>query len=468
MVQNGQARERNSRGAAQPSAGLVRELWSLGGGEPPDLGRLAFSGPEHVLPSKFAVTEAAATSVAAATLAAATVLEARGGPRSDVTIDRAHAAAAFSLERLLRVDGGTRDPWATLSGLYETRDLRHVQPHCNFPHHAQGVADRLGVPSQREAFEAAIAEWDAVDLEAALIDAGMVGAMYRTLDEWDAHLHAAAKRALPVLELALLGNAGGRELSASERPLDGVRVLDCSRVLAGPVAGMTLASHGADVLRIGADHLPYTGAVIATGFGKRNTNIDLRSDEERATFTRLLEDADVMIDAFRPGALEALGFGPEEVARIRPGIVLVQLCAFDWTGPWGGRRGFDSIIQTTTGIAMAAADEDGRPVHLPVQALDHATGFLAAFAAMRGLARRQSEGGSWLARLSLLRTRNWLVGLGGGGSPEAPVNLETYLHEVDSAFGRLSAVRAVGGLDASPPRWDRAPSEIGSAAAEWL
>ena len=183
----------------------------------------------------------------------------------------------------------------------------------------------------------------------------------------------------------------------------------------------------------------------------------------------MLGDADILIDAFRPGALAAYGYGPEEVAAIRPGIVMVQLCAFDWTGPWGGRRGFDSILQSTTGIALAAADTDGTPKHLPVQALDHATGYLAAFAAMRGLARRQVEGGSWLARLSLLRTRNWLVGLGPGGEPDGPVDLTSYLDEIDSpAFGRMQAVRPLDALPASPARWGGAPSPIGSSEAVWL
>jgi len=446
----------------------VETLWSLTGGSPAATDGIDVTGLQHVLPSRFAVTEAAAVSIGAATLGAADLLVTRGGPRQRASIDRAHAAAAFSGERLLRIDGKPIAGWADLSGAYRTRDDRLLQLHCNFPHHAQGVADRLGVPLERAAFETAIAQWDALDLETTLIEDGMIAAAYRTLEEWDAHPHAQATAALPPLELSRIGDADLAPLPAAGRPLEGVRVLDCSRVLAGPVAGMVLASHGADVLRVGADHLPTVEiGVMATGFGKRNTNIDLRTAQGRETFTRLLANADVLIDAFRPGALEAHGFGPEQVAQLRPGIVVVQLCAFDWMGPWAGRRGYDSILQSTTGIALAAATEDGSPTHLPVQALDHATGFLAAFVATRGLARRQIEGGSWLARLSLLRTRNWLLCLGDGGAPGAPVDLETYTHEVDSPFGRMRAVRPVGGLSASPPRWDRAPSEIGSAQAEW-
>jgi len=446
----------------------VAALRALTGGASADLDWLEFSGLEHILDSPFAVTEAAAVSVGAAALAAAELFEARGGIAQPIMVDRAHAIAAFSIERLLRVDGQPMEAWAALSGAYQTRDERYIQLHCNFPHHAQGVADRLGVGVDRAAFTEAILGWDAVDLEGALIEDGMIGAAYRTLEEWDAHPHALATSSLPPLELSRIGDADVAPLPAASRPLEGVRVLDCSRVLAGPVAGMTLASHGADVMRVGASHLPTVeNGVISTGFGKRSAEIDLRTDEGKATFTRMLSEADVLIDAFRPGALERHGFGPTEVAGIRPGIVMVQLCAFDWSGPWAGRRGFDSIIQSTTGIALAAS-EDGTPKHLPVQVLDHATGYLAAFAALRALTRRQTEGGSWLARLSLLRTRNWLVGLGPGGGPEEPVGLKRYTEEVESAFGSLTAVRPFGGLPASPARWDRAPSPMGSDAAEWL
>ena len=446
----------------------VAALHALTGGASPDLDWLEFSGPQQILASPFAVTEAAAASVAAATLAAAELFEARGGIAQPIDVDRAHAVAAFSIERLLRVNGDPVEAWAALSGAYRTRDRRYIQLHCNFPHHAQGVADVLDVPKGRAAFEQAIGGWDAVDLEAALIEAGMVGAAYRTLDEWNAHPHAFATAGLPPLEVSRIGDADIRPFPAAERPLEGIRVLDCSRVLAGPVAGMTLASHGADVLRVGAEHLPTVdNGVISTGFGKRSAHIDLRTLEGKATFTRLLSEADVLIDAFRPGALESHGFGPAEVARICPGIVMVQLCAFDWSGPWAGRRGFDSIIQSTTGLALAAS-EDGAPKPLPVQVLDHATGYLAAFAALRALTRRQSEGGSWLARLSLLRTRNWLVNLGAGGEPDEPASLKRYTHELDSAFGTLTAVRPFDDLPASPARWDRAPSPVGSDSAEWL
>lgn len=450
----------------------IADLWSLTGGDQEALERLELTGPERIFASPFDVSGLASASVGVASLAAGELLSARGGPTQTVTVDRLHAAAAFAAERLLRIDSKPVEAWADLSGTYESKDGRHILLHCNFPHHAEGVVKRLAVAPERAAVESAVAEWDAIELETALIDDGMIAAAYRTMDEWAAHPHATATAALPALELDRFADADVRPLPKASRPLEGVRVLDVSRVLAGPVAGMTLASHGAEVLRVGAAHLPTVDSgVRTTGFGKRNADIDLRTPAGKTALTRLLGDADVLIDAYRPGALASLGFGPAQLSAIRPGLVIVQLCAFDWTGPWAGRRGFDSIIQATTGLAMEAAraTDSDRPVHLPVQALDHATGFLAAHAAMRGLTRRQTEGGTWLTQLSLLRTRNWLTSLGQAPpAPESTPSFEPYLHEVESTFGKLTAVRPVGDLPKSPPKWDRPPTPTGTADPTWL
>jgi crotonobetainyl-CoA:carnitine CoA-transferase CaiB-like acyl-CoA transferase len=297
----------------------------------------------------------------------------------------------------------------------------------------------------------------------------MIGAMYRTMDEWSGHPHARATVGLPLIEMTPLapGDPINTTTPKAELPLSGVRVLDCSRVLAGPVAGQTLANLGADVLRVGADHLPHVEtAVIATGTGKRNTSIDLRSNEGRDTFVRLLRDADVVLDAFRPGALEQFGFGPDEIAAISPLTSVVQICAFDWIGPWAGRRGFDSIVQSTTGIALAGAQMSGSetPTHLPVQTLDYATGFFAAAAAIRAIHRSRTLGGSSNAKLSLLRTRNWLVSLGGPKEFEpgsiSPTSDQT--QTVGSDFGRVELVRPFIG------RWQHGPNRLGTSQATWL
>jgi crotonobetainyl-CoA:carnitine CoA-transferase CaiB-like acyl-CoA transferase len=408
-------------------------------------------------------TGLAASASCAAVVAA--VAELAGEPAA--TIDQSLALASFSTHAL--VDGQPMPKWASLSGFYRTADDRFVQLHCNFPHHAAGAAARLGVAVNRQAFEDAIAQWNAADLEAALIADGMIGAMYRTMDEWAAHPHALATAGLPLIEMSplALGDPETGRSATQDSPLAGVRVLDCSRVLAGPVAGQTLANLGADVLRVGADHLPHVETcVIATGTGKRNVSLDLRSADARETFAHLIRDADVVVDAFRPGALEQFGFGPHEIAAISAQTSVVQICAFDWVGPWAGRRGFDSIVQSTTGIALAGSEMSGSetPTHLPVQTLDYATGLFAAAAAIRAIHRTRTFGGSSNAKLSLLRTRNWLVDLGPPRQfePGSIVPSHDQTQTAESDFGQVELVRPFIG------RWQHGPQRLGTSLANWL
>lgn len=453
---------------ASSTGPAVADLWDLVPG-PTELGPASCRVVPATVPiaSGYRLADIAGATVAAATLAAKDAGAALGrGPRGPITIDTDHALADWRAHVLL--DGRAPAMWAELSGRYRTADDRFVQLHCNFPHHAAGVAARLGVDPIRDQVAAAIAGWEAFELEDVMRRDGMIAAAYRRPAEWADHPHAAATDPLPLISIDRLGDAEAAKprAGAGDRPLSGVRVLDCSRVLAGPVCGRTLAAHGAQVLRVAAPHLPsIEGAVLATGFGKRNADVDLETDEGRATFSRLLEQADVFVDAYRPGALAARGFSAERAAELRPGIVVVEICAFDWVGPWAGRRGYDSIVQSTTGIALGQADAIGadEPVHLPVQALDFGTGYLAAFAAARLLADQRRRGGSLRARVSLLRTRNWLVGLGGPEpfQPGVRADIDRYLHTMDSGFGPLTAVTPVAG------RWDLPPSPLGSSPAEW-
>ncbi|MEM1331887.1 MAG: CoA transferase [Actinomycetota bacterium] len=373
----------------------------------------------------------------------------------------------------VRVDGAPVPQWAELSGMYETGDRRHLQIHANFPHHAAGVIEHLGTSATRDALAAAIAERDGEELETELIERGMVAALVRDLDQWSRHPHAAATDTLPLVTVDRIGDAPG----GTHPSMHDLRVLDCSRVLAGPVAGQLFATAGADVLRVGAAHLPTVEVgVLSTGFGKRNTDLDLRTRVGRAAMDELLGTTDVWIDAYRPGALSGLGVDPRRAAELRPGIVIVQISAFDaepdTRGPWAGRRGHDSIVQSTTGVRAAggthAVDATGDPLEatprgLPVQALDHATGFLAAGVAARLVARQRAEGGSWLARLSLLRTRNRLVALGGPATyTPTPVDVgTTWCDTVTADIGRVTAVRPFVG------RWTGPPMALGSSRARW-
>jgi len=395
---------------------------------------------------------ASAFDVDGASLAAAVLANLSFGVTA---VDRDRILALFSGK--VEVNGIALPHWADLSGYYATSDGGHIQFHCNFPHHAAGVVARLCCEPTRDSIQQAVLSHDPYVLEQQLIDDGMIAAKLRTTDEWAEHPHARATVDLPLITVERLGDAPPRD------PSRRLKVLDCSRVLAGPVAGATFAAHGADVLLVGAAHLPSVEAgVLTTGFGKRNTFTDLDTDVGRADFRRLLDTADIWIDAYRPGSFASRGF---PVERCAPGTVTVQLCAFDWVGPWAARRGFDSIVQSTTGIVDASSLASGRsePTPLPVQALDYCTGLLAAFAGAQ-LARHQSEhGGTWLARLSLLRTRNWLVSLASPRpfEPRPAIPLSSAMHTVATPFGDVTSALPIGG------RWPHGPQPLGSADPAW-
>ncbi len=439
------------------------------------------AGPPVALPSVFDVTEAATTAVAASTLAAAcwrALARAGGssGPAVDpVSVDRRHAALSFRTERHLSVDGAApADLWDPLAGYYPARDGGWVQLHTNFPHHRDAVLRVLGVEGERVAVAAALADRDAGRFEEAVAAAGGCAARLRTTDEWTADPAAAAVAAQPLVALDRIGDAPA-EAAPPPGPAEGarnLRVLDLTRVVAGPVAGMALADHGADVLHVlGPAMATFDALHVGTGFGKREAHLDLRDPGDRDRFLALVEDADVVLDAFRPGALAGLGLGIDDLVARRPGLVVVQLSAYGQEGPRAGWRGFDSLVQTTSGICDEGRKAAGRdePTPLPAQVLDHATGHLAAFAALAGILRRHHEGGSWRARLSLARTAHWLVGLprvpeGASVAGEDPTDL---LERTESPFGTLTSIRPPGAIGGVPVAHRGPPHPRGSHAPAW-
>ncbi|GAB3577190.1 CoA transferase [Amycolatopsis endophytica] len=438
-------------------------LWRDLTGDAP--GPVGITGAETVLPGPFRVAAAASASVAAATLAAADLLRLRGIEPGVVRVDTRHAAAAFRSEKLVRVDGEPPgDVWAVLSGDYRATD-GWVKLHCNYPHHAAAVRRALGVPEDRDAVAVAVGERDAWDVQESVVADGGAAAAMRTREQWLGSPMGRALDGAPLVAFEAIGPASVRPLPESPRPLGGMRVLDLTHVIAGPVAGRVLAAHGADVLHVGAAHLPTVHPlVVDTGMGKRSAHLDLRTADGRAALWRLIGEADVLLQSFRPGALAGLGFTADRLAWARPGIVLVELNAWGWHGPWRQRRGFDSLVQMASGIAWG--DDGPRP--LPVQALDHATGWLAAAAAMIALRRRATEGGSLRARLALARTGRWLDSLGRCTEAGATVDVSGFLAETDSGFGRLRYVTMPGSVPGAEPGWSRPSPVPGSSPAEWL
>lgn len=458
------------------SRDLVADLWSQAGLGAAPLDRLSLTGAEPVLPSSFRVDALAQAVIAAAGLAAAEIARRARGLDQTVAVDIAHAANEFRSERHLRVDGADApELWDALAGVYRCGDGRWVRLHTNFAHHRRGVVEVLGCADDRESVAAALAGRDAESFETEASARGLVVAMMRSFAEWDAHPHAAAVAARPLLDIARTGEAPPRPLPAGPRPLEGLRVLDLTRIIAGPVAARTLAAHGAEVLAITGPHLPaILPAVMDTGRGKLQAQLDLRTPEGRAALAELVRTADLFIEGYRPGGLAALGFGPEELARLNPSIVAVSLSAYGAEGPWSHKRGFDSLVQCATGFNHAEAQAAGetKPRALPCQALDHGAGYLMAFAAMAALLRRAQDGGAWRVRVSLARTALWLRGLGrlpdGPATPEpTPGEVAPYLEDVDSGFGRLTTVRHAARLSATPARWSRPSMPLGAHPPRW-
>ena len=461
---------------------LTAEIWTDLGGDPADLQRLRITGPAHVLPSVFPVTAVATASVAAATLGAARVWRSRGGPETPpVAVDTRHAALACRSEAYTRVVGhDLGDVWDPIAGAYAASD-GWVRLHTNFRRHRAAALKALGLGREAEddraAVAAAVARWSAVDLEDAVGAAGGCAAAMRSADDWLASEPAAAVAGRPLVEISRLADAplpGPRPPTSRSRPLEGLKVLDLTRVLAGPVAGRFLAAYGAQVLRVDAPPGEDTLVAVAdTTVGKQSTLLDLRAGDARERFEALVAGADVVLCAYRPGALEGLGYGPDELVALHPGLVVATLSAYGDEGPWGDRRGFDSLVQMATGIAdegrVAAAGD--KPVPLPVQLLDHATGYLLAAGVTSALARRHAGGGAWRVRLSLARTAGWVLGLGRTGAldvpgppDELPADLAVDLHGV---MGHSCHVACPGVIVGAAPSWRSGPVPLGHDKPTW-
>ncbi|MEV1047422.1 CoA transferase [Streptomyces sp. NPDC049916] len=490
-------------------------FWAALGGDPALLDRVASGGPGGLLEARLPVMALARSAVAVCALAAGELAaHRRGGPVPRVRVDDGAVATAFVSERHLRIDGRAPVSFAPLSRFWRTAD-GWVRTHANYPHHHARLLTALGLPEDAtpKTVAGVFAERRAVETEETVYAAGGLAVALRSPEEWAAHPQGAAVAARPPLALDRLGpptaprRHGPPDVSPAA-PAAGLRVLDLTRVIAGPVATRTLALLGADVLRVDTPRLPESqDAHSDTGFGKRSTRLDLGARHDRAVFEELLASADVVVTGYRPGALDAYGLDPGALAERHPGLVIAQLAAWGWVGPWRGRRGFDSLVQVATGIA-AVEGTPREPGVLPAQALDHGTGYLLAAGVLRAVTEQGGEdGGTRLLRASLAGTAHWLLrggdgtgsgkgedacggndvggnAHGGGGkgegvpggteaspAPALPYDPAAYL--TTSAPGPLGEIRhalspvALPGRD-GPADWARPPGFLGADAPAWL
>src|SRR5262245_54803210 len=438
-------------------------------------------GTDPVLPTPFRIGVAGSATVAAAALAAARLWELRTGRRQQIAVDVRQATASLRSGNYMKLgDGALSSARHGVMGVYPAKDGRWSYLHCNFPNHRAAALGVLGVAEDREAVARAVAKWDAAELEEAIIAAKGAGGMVRTRDEWKRHPQGIAVAGLPLMEIVKIGDSAPEPLPKGKRPLSGIRVLDLTRVLAGPTCARTLAEHGADVMKITAAHLPNLGyQEWDTGHGKLSTQLDLRQPAAIETLRGLAREADVFSQGYRPGTLGGRGLSPQELAALRPGLVYVSLSAFGHAGPWASRRGFDTVVQTVSGItsrqAEAVPGKTAGPQFYPVSAIDYCTGYLMAFGAMVALLRRAREGGSWMVRISLAQVGKWLVDL--GEVPDASLEdvpaefaqgeIEAWSTTSQTPSGPLRHLRPVVQMSETQPYWARPSVPLGHHQAVW-
>lgn len=465
--------------------GILADLLALvdaddptGPGEPV----VHITGADPIFPTVFPIGEAGAAVMSAVAIQVARLWQQRTGPPQEVSVAVDAAAAAMRSARYLRPDplpeGGPR----RLRGLstYQTADGRWIYFQRLFPHHNERLGRVLGVPLAEPAISEAVRRWKADELEDAVNAGGSTAGVVRTREEWLNLPQAAVVAAQPLLDLHRVADGPPRPIPGGERPMSGVRVLDLTRVLAGPTCARALAEHGADVLRISLPGIPDNdGMMKDTGHGKRSVELDLKDPGGVAALRELAAGADVVIQGYRPGALEALGFGVAELVALNPSLVAVELSAYGGAGPWGTRRGFDSVVQSVNGLAVANSGAEGLggpPTYLPANPLDYMTGYLAALGVLAALRRRASGGGAYHLRVSLARTGEWLWSLPRLAAETAALRpaelpaerLEELFMVRQTPFGRLKYLAPAVRLSLTPGRWDLPTPRPDQDSAIWL
>ncbi len=466
----------------------LAELMALRGQDELAPGELSMTGSDPFFPTPYRVGETVAAALAAIGVAANDLWELRTGLRQKIHVDVAPAAATLrtvDYTRALNQDGqyvhvpipaamshmlGVTQPWPTKDGHW-------LLPHLNLPHLSRRVLDVLACDDTPAAVRQAVAGWEGVALEDAIANAGACGGMIRSPQEWLEHPQGRYLAARPVIEITKIADTAPEQLHSGDRPLSGVRVLDLTRILAGPVAGRALAEHGADVLMVGAEGLPQTPEHVRdTSHGKRSCFLNIREPSQAEELRALVSQADVFIDGYRPGRLAAHGFSVEDLVAQRPGLVVVSVSCFGSGGPWASRAGWEQVAQAVTGICHTNGllTQGGQPKLVFAPLCDYTTGYLAALGAMLALARRAREGGSYHVQVSLCQSAMFVQRQGLLESFAAAPGcltedeLEKLHVQANTCYGQLKTLGPVLQMSSTPPHWDRPSPRLGSDAAQWL
>lgn len=464
----------------------IGELMAVRGLPMPNKGEIKIFGSDPVLETNFRIAETASASFAGVGVAINDLWELKTGRRQLVTIDARAATVALKSKNYIQsknikgVFEDLSDPEHEanrgLTGIYQTKDGRWVLPHFGLDHLRRRMLDLLKADANEKSIAKCVAKWEALELEGAMDEAAVCGGMIRTNNEWLAEPHGKILSAKPVVEIIKVGESDPEPMPDGDRPLSGIRALDLTRILAGPIAGRTLAEHGADVLMVTAPSLPQVWPYVAdTSHGKRSCFLDLRRESEKQVMFDLVKGADVFTQGYRPSKINQLGFGPEDLAGIRPGLIYVSISCYGSDGPFSHRAGWEQIAQIMTGIAADGIQisKEYKPKTLPAAANDYITGYLGAYGTLVALARRAKDGGSYHVRVSLCQTAMMIYRQ--GKILDLPDNLDLEDAEIeklriesDSYLGQIRHLGPVLGLSETSPYWRLATPKLGSSQPVWL
>ena len=461
------------------------ELFRVRGCQNLDPGELQISGIDPVMDSKFKLGEVAAAAHASVGVGVNDIWQLKTGRRQKIQISVRSAAASLKSNKFIEIRQRNGEYQKLvdkdhefnrqLNGIYRSKDGRWVLPHFGLNHLRDRMLSLLEACPDQSSISKAVLKWNAIDLENAIAELNLCGGMVRGNSEWLAEPHGKTLSKKPVIEIIKIGESDPEPIPSSSRPLGGVRVLDLTRILAGPIAARTLAEHGADVLMVTAENLPQVHAYVAdTSHGKRSCFVDIKENEGARKLKDLTIGADIFSQGYRPGAMEKLGFGPEELSEIRPGIIYLSINCYGFDGEFSNRGGWEQVAQIMTGLTTIE-DESTKmnsPSLLPAAANDYITGYLGAYGALLALARRAKEGGSYHVRVSLCQTAMMIYRNGKIQDGLAPEELS--LSEIEDLsilstthLGEAKHLAPVLNLSETRPFWKMPTPKLGGNKAEW-
>ena len=462
------------------------ELIKLRGHQNLDPDELQILDTDPVITSPFKLGEVSAASHAGVGIAVNDIWELKTGRRQNLKISIRSAIASLKSNKLIKSKNPSGEYHdlvdddhefnRRLNGIYRAYDGRWVLPHFGLSHLRERMLGLLGACPNQSSISKAVSKWRALDLENAIAQLNLCGGMIRTNTEWLREPHGRVLSKKPVVEIIKIGPSDPEPIPAGRRPLSGIRVLDLTRILAGPIAARTLAEHGADVLMVTASKLPQVHAYVAdTSHGKRSCFLDIKRNEDAIKLKDLVNRADIFSQGYRPGAMEKLGFGPNELCEFRPGLIYLSINCFGYDGPFSDRGGWEQVAQIMTGLTTedAGPTQITPPSLLPVAANDYITGYLGAYGALLALARRAKEGGSYHVRVSLCQTAMMIYRNGKIQNGQIPAELSHREIEKLSIFskthlGEIKHLAPVLGLSETPPFWELPTPKLGRNKAEWV